>query len=118
MYVFYYYDIVRLGRQRYVRVCSYLMVLFHIKYMDRFGKLRAKLRALPGHSKKRKREDLSNPLVQYIRAIMIPAKHRGEMPELPFKCVAEHDTYRAYDVTGNPPLTMLYVYTNGTYELE
>ena len=86
--------------------------------MDHFDQLRAKLRALPSRGrKKRKREDLSNPLVQYVRAIMIPAQHRGVAPELPFKCVQKTDTYTAYDVEGNPPLTMLYVYTNGTYEL-
>jgi hypothetical protein len=86
--------------------------------MQRFDQLRAKLRALPGRGrKKRKREDLSNPLVQFVRAIMIPARHRGVAPDLPFKCVQKTDTYDAYDVEGNPPLTMLYVYHDGTYEL-
>lgn len=86
--------------------------------MERLAKLRAKLRALPGHSRKRKREDLTNPLVQYIRALLIPARHKREMPELPFKCVEKNDTYTVYDITGNPPLTMLYVYPDGRYELE
>ena len=84
--------------------------------MDHLANLRAKLRALPGQSRKRKREDLSNPLIQFIRAIMIPAQHKGEIPVLPFKCVEENDEYRVFDITGNPPLTMMYVYKNGSYE--
>ncbi len=86
--------------------------------MDRFGALRAKLRALPGSSRKRKRQDLTNPLIQYMRAIMIPARHQNKAPALPFKCIHESDTFKAYDVTGNPPVTTLYVYTDGRYEFE
>tara|TARA_B100001540_G_C15750070_1_gene616520 strand:- start:388 stop:645 length:258 start_codon:yes stop_codon:yes gene_type:complete len=85
--------------------------------MDAFGELCAKLRTLP-KQQKRKREDLSNPLVQYVRALMLPASHMESPPELPFKCIFETENYRLYDVTGNPPLTKLYVYKNGMYEFE
>ena len=85
--------------------------------MDAFGELCAKLRKLP-KSNKRKREDVSNPLTEYVRALLMPSIYTGTLPELPFKCVYETDNYRQYDVTGNPPLAKLFVYNNGQYEFE
>lgn len=85
--------------------------------MDTFGELCAKLRKLPD-SRKRKREDVSNPLTEYVRALLLPSQFTGTVPTLPFKCVYQTDTYKQYDVTGNPPLTKLFVYSNGHYEFE
>lgn len=85
--------------------------------MDTFGELCAKLRKLP-KSQKRKREDVSNPLTEYVRALLLPSLHMGQVPELPFKCVYETENYKQYDVTGNPPLTKLFVYKDGQYEFE
>lgn len=85
--------------------------------MDTFGELCAKLRKLP-KTQKRKREDVSNPLTEYVRALLMPSLYRNEVPVLPFKCVYETEHYKQYDVTGNPPLTKLFVYTNGQYEFE
>jgi len=87
------------------------------KYMDSFGELCAKLRKLP-KSNKRKREDVSNPLTEYVRALLLPCVYSQTTPVLPFKCVYETENYKQYDVTGNPPLSKLFVYTNGQYEFE
>ena len=48
----------------------------------------------------------------------MPSKYSGKLPTLPFKCVYQTENYKQYDVTGNPPVTKLFVYNNGEYEFE
>ena len=96
---------------------AYLVAARMCKYMDTFGELCAKLRKLP-KTNKRKREDVSNPLTEYVRALLLPCVYSGTVPALPFKCVYETENYKQYDVTGNPPLTKLFVSTDGQYEFE
>ncbi len=63
-------------------------------------------------SKKRKREhDITNPLVQYCRALLIPHFHSGTKPEIPFAQVQEG----VFDVEGNPPHKLLQIHAD-TFE--
>lgn len=69
--------------------------------------IRAILNKLSGGSK-RKREDTSNPLVAYCRALFIPHHHSNTPPDIPFDCIQNN----VYNVEGNPPHKMLEVHAN------
>lgn len=69
--------------------------------------IRAILQKLSGGSK-RKREDLTNPLVAYCRALFIPHFHSGSTPEIPFDNIQNN----IYNVEGNPPHNMLQLHQN------
>ena len=69
--------------------------------------IRAILHKLSGGSK-RKREDTSNPLVSYCRALFIPHFHSGTEPQIPFVNVQNN----IYSVEGNPPHKMLELHQN------
>jgi hypothetical protein len=67
--------------------------------------IRAILHKLSGGAK-RKREDLSNPLVAYCRALLIPHFKAGTKPDIPFDVIQDN----VYNVEGNPPHKMLQVH--------
>ena len=69
--------------------------------------IRAILKKLSG-STKRKREDTSNPLVAYCRALFIPHFHSNTQPDVPFDKI-EHNVY---NVEGNPPHKLLELHDN------
>jgi len=69
--------------------------------------IRAILNKLSGGTK-RKREDLSNPLVAYCRALCIPHFHSQSSPKIPFDIIQKN----IYNVEGNPPHKMLELHQN------
>jgi hypothetical protein len=69
--------------------------------------IRAILNKLSGGTK-RKREDLSNPLVAFCRALFIPHFHAETTPNIPFDCIQGN----IYNVEGNPPHKMLELHPN------
>lgn len=69
--------------------------------------IRAILQKLSGGTK-RKREDTSNPLVAYCRALFIPHFHSNTPPDVPFDKI-EHNVY---NVEGNPPHKLLELHDN------
>ena len=70
------------------------------------AKVRAILTKLTGTSK-RKREDLSNPLVAWVSALLMPLPGDMWIQELDKYFPKISDKPVLYDVTGNPPLTTL-----------
>lgn len=69
--------------------------------------IRAILQKLSGGTK-RKREDTSNPLVAYCRALFIPHFHSNTSPDVPFDKI-EHNVY---NVEGNPPHKLVELHDN------
>lgn len=69
--------------------------------------IRAILQKLSGGTK-RKREDMSNPLVAYCRALFTPHFHSGTVPDIPFDNIQNN----VYNVEGNPPHKMLQLHPN------
>ena len=69
--------------------------------------IRAILHKLSGGTK-RKREDHSNPLVAYCRALFIPHFHSKTKPDIPFDNIQGN----IYNVEGNPPHKMLELHDN------
>lgn len=69
--------------------------------------IRAILQKLSGGAK-RKREDTSNPLVAYCRALFIPHFHSNTSPDVPFDKI-EHNVY---NVEGNPPHKLVELHDN------
>ena len=67
--------------------------------------IRAILHKLSGGNK-RKREDTSNPLVRYCKALFIPHFHSKTKPDIPFDKIQNN----VYNVEGNPPHKMLQVH--------
>ena len=63
-------------------------------------------------TKKRKREDMADPLVAYCRALLIPHFKSNTTPKIPFPKVENN----VYDVEGNGSYTMLEI-KNGTFDL-
>lgn len=63
-------------------------------------------------TKKRRREDVADPLVAYCRALLIPHFNSDTAPEIPFPQVEKN----VYDVEGNGTYTMLEI-RNGTFDL-
>lgn len=70
-------------------------------------KIRSILQNLAGKNK-RKREDTSNPLVAYCRALFIPHFHSKTSPPIPFDSIQTD----IYNVEGNPPHKLLQVHEN------
>ena len=68
-------------------------------------KIRAILQKLSGQ-KKRKRDDITNPLVAYCRALFIPHFHSNTDPDIPFDEIQTN----VYNVEGNPPHKLLQVH--------
>lgn len=68
-------------------------------------KIRAILQKLSG-KKKRKRDDVSNPLVAYCRALFIPHFHSQTDADIPFDEIQTN----VYNVEGNPPHKLLQVH--------
>ena len=68
-------------------------------------KILGRIASSTANDKKRSREDrqedLDNPLIMFLRSIIIPSKHAGIAPEMPFLVLAENDDEIVYDVTGN-----------------
>jgi len=63
------------------------------------------------NSKKRKREFIvSNPLVQYVTALIQPHIIAKSKCDIPFDIVTELPDSTTYNVEGNPPISTLTVY--------
>ena len=63
-------------------------------------------------SKKRKRDVVvSNPLIQYVTALVQPHIIAKTTCNIPFDIITQHDNTTTYDVEGNPPITTLTVVT-------
>lgn len=73
--------------------------------------IRSILHKLAGSKKRKRNHDVSNPLVKYCRALIIPHLHSGTKPEIPFAEVQKG----VYDVAGNPPHKLLQVHAD-TFE--
>lgn len=69
--------------------------------------IRAILHKLSGGAK-RKREDISNPLVAYCRALFIPHFHSKTVADNPFDSIQNN----IFNVEGNPPHKMLELHQN------
>ena len=65
--------------------------------------IRSILHKLAGSKKRKRNHDISNPLVQYCRALFIPHFHSGTQPTIPFAKVQEG----VFDVEGNAPHKLL-----------
>ena len=73
--------------------------------------IRSILHKLAGSKKRKRNHDVSNPLVQYCRALFIPHFHSRTVPEIPFAQVQEG----VFDVEGNPPHKLLQLHAD-TFE--
>ena len=73
--------------------------------------IRSILHKLAGSKKRKRDHDMTNTLVQYCRALLIPHLHSGTLPEIPFAQVQEG----VYDVEGNPPFKLLQIHAD-TFE--
>jgi len=67
--------------------------------------VRAILHKLSG-GRKRKRQNMHNPLEAYVRAMILPHFHAQTTPEIPFDVVQPG----VYNVEGNPPHKLLEVH--------
>lgn len=63
-----------------------------------------------GKNKRKRKPNLSNPLVQYITALIQPHIVSKTKCELPFSVISEYEDYTVYNVEGNPPFNNLTVY--------
>lgn len=63
-----------------------------------------------GKNKRKRKPNLSNPLVQYITALIQPHIVSKTKCELPFSVISEYKDYTVYNVEGNPPFSNLTVY--------
>jgi hypothetical protein len=73
--------------------------------------IRSILHKLAGSKKRKRNHDVTNPMVQYCRALIIPHLHSGTEPILPFDKVQAG----VYDVAGNPPHKLLQIHAE-TFE--
>lgn len=73
--------------------------------------IRSILHKLAGSKKRKRNHDVTNPMVQYCRALLIPHLHSGTQPDIPFEKLQEG----VYDVAGNPPHKMLQLHAD-TFE--
>jgi hypothetical protein len=85
--------------------------------------IRKLLRGLTGTSTvKRKRLPRTNPLTEYVQALLQPHIVNGTPCTLPFKVVSTFDDHAVYEVQGNPPFNMLVVHLKDgipqSFELE
>ncbi len=67
-------------------------------------------------SRDQRQEDLENPLIMYLRALIIPYKNSNRKPIIPFEILAQNEEEAVYDVTGNG-YTKLFIHKK-TYKYE
>lgn len=66
-----------------------------------------------GNSKRKRKHNVMNPLVQYVEALLQPHIVSQTKCELPFDVISEYEDSIVYNVEGNPPFTSLTVFTSG-----
>jgi len=69
-----------------------------------------------GNLKRKRKHNVTNPLVKYVEALIQPHIVSHTKCELPFDVISEYEGSIVYNVEGNPPFTSLTVYTsNGAF---
>jgi hypothetical protein len=67
-------------------------------------------------TKRKRKHNVTNPLVQYVEALLQPHIVSHTKCELPFDVISEYEDSIVYNVEGNPPFASLTVYTsNGAF---
>ena len=69
-----------------------------------------------GKSKRKRKHNVTNPLVQYVTALLQPHIISQTKCELHFEVISEYEDSIVYNVEGNPPYFSLTVYkSNGAF---
>ena len=67
-----------------------------------------------GKTKRKRKQHVKNPLVQYVTALLKPHIVSKTRCELPFEVISEYNDCIVYNVEGNPPYISLTVYKTRT----
>ena len=91
-------------------------VLYNMSEKINVHEVRNILSKFSNGTKRKRKHNVTNPLVQYVEALLQPHIVSHTKCELPFDVISEYEDSIVYNVEGNPPFTSLTVYTsNGAF---